>query len=66
MIRFLKDRMSSISSGLYEQISKPNTSHTNRIINMVPCNGGLTRNDLYDMICMTFIRFQYNSTNLNV
>ena len=29
-------------------------------------NGGLTRNDLYDTICMTLIRFLYDSTNLNV
>ena len=37
MIRFLKDRMSSISSDLYEEILKPNKSHTNRIIQIVPC-----------------------------
>ena len=28
--------------------------------------GGLTRNDLYDTICMTLIRFLYDLTNLNV
>ena len=32
MIRFLKDRMSSVSTDLYEEISEPNKSHTNRII----------------------------------
>ena len=32
MIRFLKDRMSSISTDLYEEILEPNKSHTNRII----------------------------------
>ena len=31
MIRFLKDRMSSISSYLYEEILKPNKSYKNRI-----------------------------------
>ena len=62
----LKDSMSSISSDLYEEILKPNKSHINRIIQIVPCNGGLTRNDLYDTICMALIRFLYNSTNLNL
>ena len=38
MIRFLKDRMSSISSDLYEEILKLNKSHANRIIQIVPCN----------------------------
>ena len=42
MIRFLKDRMSSISSDLYEEILKPNKSHTNRIIQIVPCKTALT------------------------
>ena len=28
--------------------------------------GDLTRNDLYDAICVTLIRFLYDSTNLNV
>ena len=28
--------------------------------------GGLTRNDLSDTICMTLIRFLYDSTNLKV
>ena len=37
MIRFLKDRMSSISSDLYEKTLKPNKSHTNRIIQIVSC-----------------------------
>ena len=32
MIRFLKDRMSSIPSDLHEEILKPNKSHTSRII----------------------------------
>ena len=38
MTQFLKDRISSISSDLYEEILKPNKSHTNRIIQIVPCN----------------------------
>ena len=37
MIRFLKDRMSSISSYLHEEILKPNKSPTNHIIQIVPC-----------------------------
>ena len=37
MIRFLKDRMSPISSDLYEEILKLNKSHTNCIIQIVPC-----------------------------
>ena len=41
MIRFLKDRMSSISSDLYEEILKPNKSHTNRIIQIAPCKTAL-------------------------
>ena len=38
--------MSSISSDLYEEILKPNKSHTNRIIQTVPCKTALsnTRN----------------------
>ena len=43
MIRFLKDRMSSISSDLYEEISKLNQSHTNRIIQIVSCMTVLTQ-----------------------
>ena len=42
MIRFLKDRMSSISSDLYEEILKPNKCHTNRIIQIVPCKTALS------------------------
>ena len=42
MIRFLKDRMSSISSDLYEEILKPIKSHTDRIIEIVPCKTALT------------------------
>ena len=38
MKRFLKDRMSSIFSDLYEEILKPNKIQTNRIIQIVPCN----------------------------
>ena len=53
MIRFLKDRMSTISSELYEKILKPNKSHTNRIIQTVPCKGG--KAVLHGAICM--IRF---------
>ena len=41
MIRFLKDRMISISSDLYEEILKPDMSHTNRIIQIVPCKTAL-------------------------
>ena len=37
MIRFIKDRMSSISSDLYEEILKLNKSHRNSIIQIVPC-----------------------------
>ena len=37
MIRFLKDQMSSVSSGLYEEVLKPNKSHSNRIIQIVLC-----------------------------
>ena len=37
MIQFLKDQMSSISSDLYEEILKPNKSHTNCTIQIVPC-----------------------------
>ena len=37
MIQFLKDRMSSISSDLYEEILKSNKSHTNRITQIAPC-----------------------------
>ena len=29
-------------------------------------NGGLTRNDMYDTICKTLIRFLYDTTNQNV
>ena len=46
MIRFLKDRMSSISSDLYEEILKPNKSHTNRIIQIVPCKTALSQDEL--------------------
>ena len=41
MRRFSKDGMSSISSDLYEETLKPNKSHTNRIIQMVPCKTAL-------------------------
>ena len=37
MIRFLKDKMSSFFSDLYEDILKPNKIHTNRIIQFVLC-----------------------------
>ena len=42
MIRFLKDRMSSISSDLYEEILKSSKSYTSRIIQIVPCMTTLT------------------------
>ena len=41
MIGFLKDRMSSVSSDLYEDTCKPNKSHTNRIIQIVSCKTAL-------------------------
>ena len=41
MIQFLKDMISSISSDLYDEILKPNKSHTNRIIQIVPCKTAL-------------------------
>ena len=34
--------MSSISSDLYEKIWKPNKIHTNRILQIVPCNTALS------------------------
>ena len=37
--------MSSICSDLYEGILKPNKSHTNRIIQIVPCNTALMYTD---------------------
>ena len=43
MTKFLKDRMSSISSDLYEEILKPNKSHTNRIMQIVQCKNTLKR-----------------------
>ena len=44
--------MSSITSDLYEEILKPNQSHTNRIIQIVPCKTALTQleKDLYRTI----------------
>ena len=57
MIQFFKDRMSSISSDLYEEILKLNKIHTNRIIQIILCNAGLTQNNLYDTTCMILIRF---------
>ena len=52
MIRFLKDRMSSITSDLYEEISKSNKSHTNHIIQIVLCKSPLIQleKDLYRRI----------------
>ena len=47
MIRFLKDRMSSISAELYEEILKPNKSHTNRIIQIVPCKTAFITNFIH-------------------
>ena len=38
MIRFLKDKMSSVSSHFYEESLKLNKSHTNRTIEIFPCN----------------------------
>ena len=42
VIRYLKDRMSSISSNFYEGILKLNKSHTNRIIQIVSCKTALS------------------------
>ena len=52
MIWFLKDQMSSISSDLYEEILKPNKSHTNYITEIVPCKTTLVqlKKDLYRRI----------------
>ena len=41
MIRFLKDWMSSITSDLYEEILKPNKSHTNHLKQIVLCKTAL-------------------------
>ena len=35
--------MSSISSDLYEEILKPNKSHTNCIVQIIPCRCGIVR-----------------------
>ena len=43
MIQFLKDRMSSISSDLKEDVLKLNKSHTNRTIQIAPCKTSLTK-----------------------
>ena len=37
MIRFLQDRMGSISSDLLEEILKPKKGHPHDIIQIVPC-----------------------------
>ena len=52
MIQFLKDRISSVSSDLYENILKTNKSHTYRIIQIVPCKTDLIKyeKDLYRRI----------------
>ena len=42
MIQSLKDKMSSISSDLYEEILKPNKIHTNCIMRIVPCKTALS------------------------
>ena len=49
VIQFSKDQMSSISSDLHEEILKPNKSHTNLIIQIVPCKTALIQleKDLY-------------------
>ena len=55
MIPFLKDRMSYISSDLYEEILKPNKSHTSHVIQIVPCKTPLIQleKDLCRRICKT-------------
>ena len=52
LIRFLKDWMSSTSSDLYEEILKPNKSHTNHIIQIVPFKTALIQleKDVYRRI----------------
>ena len=52
MIRFLKDRISSVSSDLYEDILKTNKSHTHYIIQIVECKTALIKyeKDLYRRI----------------
>ena len=62
MKRFLKDRMSSISSDLYEEILKPNKCHTNHIIKIGPCK--TTIKDLIIQILMqkvvTILQFTHS------
>ena len=52
MIQFLKDRMSSITSDLYQEILKLNKSHTNFITQIVLCKTALIQleKDLYRRI----------------
>ena len=50
-------RFSSLQVQISRIIQKPNKSHTNRIIQIVPCKTTITRNNLYDAIYMTLIRF---------
>ena len=42
MIGFLRDRMSSVTSDMYEEILKPNKSHKNCVIEIFPCKTALT------------------------
>ena len=46
MIGFLRDRMSSITPDLYEEILKSNKSHTNHIIEIVPYKTALIKEKL--------------------
>ena len=66
MIQFLKDWMSSISSDLYEEILKPNKSHTNCIIKIVLCKTALIQfeKDLYRRIYKRE-RFVYTCSQLH-
>ena len=60
MIRFLKDRMSSISSDLYEEMLQPNKSHTNRIIQIVPCKTALRTPFFTEHLWATASAFKYD------
>ena len=53
MIQFLRDWMSSITLDLYEEILKPNKSHTNHLTQIVLCKTALIQleKDSYIRIC---------------
>ena len=64
MIQFLKDRMSSISSDLYEEILKPNNSHTNWIIQIILCKTTFKKTGLYEYVYIFLV--DYDSTDINI